>query len=176
MNTPKYQTFLPPFLSIRINRVLVVFIILSSGLDHAIYFPSVYACMRACMYSIQPQHIRTTSSPPPPSHHTLWLIQPLFPFFFPGTTLKFSLSASLAAAAAAPPPPPPLGPFFATSLHPLPLPDLISAALPGDEKNIEPVADPVPEDMSGMIPLSASLRRRTNSSAKRRPSSVWEEA
>lgn len=127
--------------------------------------------MRDCMYSIQPQHIRTTASPPP-SHYTFRRIQPLFPFFFPGTTLKFSLSASLAAAA----PPPPLGPFFATSLQPLPLPDLTSAALPGEEKNIEPLADPVPEDMSGIIPLSASLRRRTNSSAKRRPSSVWEEA
>lgn len=128
-------------------------------------------------YNTYLQHIPTTPSLSTPTiHHIILLIQPLFPFFFPGTTLKLSLSASLAAAAAAPPPPPPLGLFFATSSHPLPLPDFISAALPGDEKKFEPVAEPLPDDKSGMIPLSASLRRRTNSSAKRRPSSVWEEA
>lgn len=133
----------------------------------AIYLPSLF------MYVFYPAATHTDHTLTITANHPSYILllsQPLFPFFFPGTTLKLSLSASLAAAAA--PPPPPLGPFFATSLHPLPLPNFISAALPGDEKKFEPVAEPVPDDKSGMIPLSASLRRRTNSSAKRRPSSV----
>ena len=90
-----------------------------------------------------------------------------FPFLFPFTTIKLSPRD--------PSPPAPLFPdeeaFFATSLQPPPvaLPPLLS---PGVEKNPPEGLSTLPR--SGTTPLSANLRRRTNSSAKRRPSSVCE--
>lgn len=99
-----------------------------------------------------PHHIICVSRRPASS-----LTYRLPPFFFPPTTLKAALLSSFATG----------GPFFATSLHPPPL--LVSFALLGLEK-------PAVVVESGMIPRSANLRRLTNSSAKRRPSSVWDEA
>lgn len=73
----------------------------------------------------------------------------LLPFFLAATTLNAALLSSFGA-----------GPFFATSFHPPAL--LFSLTAFGG----------VPLVAGSTMPLSASLRRRMNSSAKRRPSSV----
>jgi hypothetical protein len=75
----------------------------------------------------------------------------LLPFFLAATTLKAALLSSFGA-----------GPFLATSFHP----PLLLLSLPA--------FGGVPLGTGSMMPLSASLRRRMNSSAKRRPSSVCE--
>lgn len=73
------------------------------------------------------------------------------PFFFPATTLNAAAVSSSSLGW--------LDDFLATSLQP-----------PEDAF----VSVPAPALTGSTIPLSASLRRRMNSSAKRRPSSVWE--
>lgn len=74
VNKPKYQDIHAYLLSLRMNRGLVVFIVLSlsSGLDQAIYFPSVYACMRVivCILSSRNTYVPYHQPPPPPSHYT----------------------------------------------------------------------------------------------------------
>ena len=85
-----------------------------------------------------------------------------FPFFLVGTTLNCALLSSFGALTFP-------GPFFATSDHPPPAaPALLgSTAPPIPIIGCAPAAD-------STTPLSASFLRRTNSSAKRRPSRVCE--
>lgn len=80
------------------------------------------------------------------------------PFFLAATTLKLPATSSFK-----PPccPPTLCPPFFATSLHPPPVPAFASAGL-------------AELALVSMMPLSASLRRLKNSSAKWRESIVCE--